>query len=329
VVCNIGFTEPYRFRSKKTCSKECFSFLIKSKSSQLKKTCIGCEKDFNVTPKSSKIVKYCSYECFLSTRKTRQPKISLKCECCDKDFYVLPSNTKRRFCSKSCALTGENNPRYGKPGTLTGKKAWNNGLTAETDLRLKKLGEKLSEISKNQFKEGIRSHHGERNPNYGRIPDTRTTEQKDNYSRAAIKRILDGVGGYKTGHVTGVYCGKKCKNPVSFRSSWELAAMMFWDDQNNIFSYEYEPFIFKIGENRRTVPDFLLVYLDGKREIVEIKPTPISNLPTISEKLDLTRKLVEELGLSYNLIGNEDIDEMKKHLGERLTNEINKHSNRK
>lgn len=324
--CNGKFSEPYRFRSKKTCSRECFSSLMKSRSSGLKKNCGACGKEFNVSPKSSEVTKYCSYECFLSTRKTRQPKVTLKCEGCEKEFEVPFSKSHRRFCTKSCALTGENNPRYGKPGTMRGKTAWNIGLSAKSDPRLEKLGKKLSEIAKEQFTLGLRSNKGDRNPNYGRTPESRTPQQKENYSHAAIKRILDGVSGYKTGHVTGVYNSKKCKEPVRFRSSWELVTMMFWDEQIDVESYAYEPYVFKIGENRRTIPDFLVIYSDGRREIVEIKPTQVASIPTVSEKLDLTRKLVEEAGLTYRLIGNEVINEMKKHLGERLTNEIIKYS---
>ena len=324
--CNGKFTEPYRFRLKKTCSKACFSLLMKSRSPRLKKDCGACGKEFDVSQKSAEIAKYCSYECFLTTRKSRQPKVTLKCEGCEKDFEVPFVKSQRRFCTKSCALTGENNPMYGKSGMLTGKKSWSNGLTKKSDPRLEKLGKKLSEIAKEQFASGSRSNKGDRNPNYGRTPESRTPQQKENYSHAAIKRILDGVSGYKTGHVTGVYNSKKCKEPVRFRSSWELVTMMFWDDQIDVESYTYEPYVLKIGENRRTVPDFLVTYSDGRREIVEVKPTQVSNIPTVSEKLDLTRKLVEEAGLTYRLIGNEVINEMKKHIGERLTNEIIKYS---
>jgi len=301
----------------------------KPRTSSLKKKCGACEKEFDVSPKYMETAKYCSYVCFLSTRKTRQPKVTLKCNGCEKDFIVPFSKSNRRFCSKSCSSSGKNNSMFGKSGTMKGKKAWNNGLTAKSDLRLKKLGEKLSEIAKNQFTLGLRSNKGDMNPNYGRTPESRTDKQKDNYSLAASKRILDGVAGYKTRHVTGVYNCKKCKDAVRFKSSWELTAMMFWDDQIDVESYKYEPFIFNIGNNRRTIPDFLITYTDGRKEIVEIKPTAISKLSTISEKLDLTKKAVEKTGISYRLIGNEIINEMKQCLGEAITNEIIKYSCRK
>lgn len=325
--CSGKFNEPYRFRSKKTCSRECFSSLMKSRSSLLKKKCGACEKEFDVSPKSIELTKYCSYDCFLSTRKTRQPKITLKCELCEKEFQILPSKSGRRFCSKSCALTGENNPRYGKPGTLTGKKSWNNGLTIKSDSRLEKLGKKISEIAKEQFVLGLRSNKGNKNPNYGRTSDSRTSEQKENYSIAAIKRVQNGVSGYKTQHITGFYKSKKSINIIKFKSSWELIAMIWWDKCDDVISYEYEPMTFKLSTGKRTIPDFLVHFKSGEKIFFEIKPTAIQSI--ISEKLEIIKETLKNQGLQYKLIGNYDIDNMKKELGlEYVEHKINSYRNR-
>jgi hypothetical protein len=324
--CNGKFSEPYRFRSKKTCSRECFSSLMKSRSVGLKKNCGACGKEFDVSPKSSETAKYCSYECFLSTRKTRQPNVILKCESCEKEFEVS-FKRQRRFCTKSCALTGENNPRYGKPGTLTGKKSWNNGLTSKSDHRLEKIGKKISEIAKEQFMLGLRSNKGDRNPNYGKTPESRTPQQKENYSIAATKRIQTGISGYKTQHITGYYKGQKSTNQIRFKSSWELIAMIWWDKSDDVISYEYEPMTFKLITGKRTIPDFLVHFKNGEKIFFEIKPTAIQNI--ISERLQIIKETLKNQGLQYKLLGNHDIDNMKKELGlEYVENEINSYRNR-
>lgn len=329
VVCNMKFFVKYRFRNTKTCGAECFSNLMKKvKNTRETKLCIVCQKSFDVVQSYKNNAKYCSYDpCFLSTRKSRQ-FLDKNCEYCKIEFKVSLANEQKRFCSKSCSNKGENNGMFGKHGPFFGKKSWNNGLTAKTDERIKNLGEKISHLAKEQFKSGERSNKGEKNPMFGHTPDMLTVEQRSNYSKAAIKRVLDGVSGYNTGHLTGIYNGLKTKTPVRFKSSWELAAMMWWDKSDEILSYSYEPDVICLDDGRRAIPDFFVNFINGDSLYYEIKPSAMQEVPLVAERLEKTKIKIESLGKKYVMIGDKEISLFKKELGESFKIEVERHKNR-
>ena len=158
--------------------------------------------------------------------------------------------------------------------------------------------------------------------------ETFSQEKRENFSRAAIKRILGGVSGYKTGHLTGIYESKKSTNPIRFKSSWELIAILWFEQDDKIISFEYEPMIVMLSTGRRTIPDFKVKYLDGNEEIIEIKPTVIQQLPEVAKKLELTQVVLSSLGLKYVILGNLEIEKMKYELGEKFENVSKLYKNR-
>lgn len=319
-ICEARFSKPYRFREAKTCSRECFSKLNGNiKRTSVKKDCAACGVEFEVNQSSKDRARFCSYDCFLSTRKTRQPPLQVKCECCEKLFEVPFSHGPgRRFCSKSCSSSGKNNSMFGKPGSMTGKAAWNRGKKKENCDSLKTMGEKISQVLKEKFASGHMSNKGEKNPNFGNTADKISPEKKTTFSKAAVERVRRGVSGYKTGHLKGVFRGHKASEDVKFKSSWELLAMLYWEQQGDITSYSYEPLVVQIDETRRTVPDFLVEYSDGTKEVCEIKPTAIQNIPQNRDKLLLTKCALKDLGYTYRLIGDDDIRQMKDSVGKKF-----------
>lgn len=77
----------------------------------------------------------------------------------------------------------------------------------------------------------------------------------------------------------GIYESTKMKKQFRYRSSWELAYMKYLDFADEIESYDYEfiriPYISnkKSGKIRNYIPDFLICYVSGSKQIVEIKPS--------------------------------------------------------
>lgn len=64
--------------------------------------------------------------------KMNKKGIMKNCEICNKEFYVSPCLiNERKFCSKDCFYLSEKNRKY-----------WGEGLTKETDERIKKISEK-------------------------------------------------------------------------------------------------------------------------------------------------------------------------------------------
>jgi hypothetical protein len=196
--------------------------------------------------------------------------------------------------------------------------------TVETDERLRLLGEKISVLSKEQFRTGVRDHKGENNPMFNHVT---TEEQRQNHSKAAIKRVLDGFSGYKTGHLIGEYVSNKTGKMMKFKSSWELAVMMSFDENDKICWYEYEPDIIKLKNHRHAIPDFFVV-TDECRFYLEIKPTQIQMMKTVTEKLSLVKEAIAELGYEYQVWGDDEIKLLVTELGEKYSNAINNYQNR-
>ncbi len=321
--CDSSFTVAYRFRGQKTCGGECAKTAIsKTLTTRVTKQCLACGGSYEATQAHKDNAKYCSYKCFLSTRKTQQSDVVKTCEGCKQEFSVPFTRSEQRFCGKSCANTGENNSMFGKPGSMTGRSAWNRGLTTSTDDRLLALGERIASVNSAAFASGERSHLGDKNPNYGHTSDTLTVEQRRRYSEAAMKRVLAGVSGYKTGHLTGTYIGIKAVSPVKFKSSWELAAMMWWDRYAQVKHYEYEPRVVELVDGRRALPDFRVTYVNGTAEYFEVKPTSIQSLVSVKEKLDLVRRALELEGQQYTLLGDVEIKFMMKEVGSEFNDAI-------
>lgn len=323
--CKKQFTVPYRHRGLKTCGRKCMGI----RSSKLHNTdvivcCFVCGTNYTVPIAARNTNKYCSYDCFNSTTEAAQPDILKICETCNVEFSVSATKSEQRFCCKSCAFTGENNAAFGKPSHFAGKPAWNRGLTVETDERLRLLGEKISVLSKEQFRTGVRDHKGENNPMFNHVT---TEEQRQNHSKAAIKRVLDGFSGYKTGHLIGEYVSNKTGKMMKFKSSWELAVMMSFDENDKICWYEYEPDIIKLKNHRHAIPDFFVV-TDECRFYLEIKPTQIQMMKTVTEKLSLVKEAIAELGYEYQVWGDDEIKLLVTELGEKYSNAINNYQNR-
>jgi hypothetical protein len=100
-----------------------------------------------------------------------------------------------------------------------------------------------------------------------------TTEKTKTISKPRKKRRKKKESHYQTGtHVSPK--GGECK----YRSGWELQYMQYLDANPDIASYEYEKVVVgyisnvSSGRIRKYWPDFLIVYTDGRRVLVEIKP---------------------------------------------------------
>jgi len=189
--CVKQFSVAWRFRAARFCSKSCSNSATKR--NRIQKICFWCKKEFETIKSNENITKFCSIECFhYSLRLGEEAVVKLTCKNCKKEFEKSYSNRDRIFCSKKCANSGEFNAMYHitKENHPTyGRRPWIYGLTARTDDKVKKMGEKISRVLKQRFNDGLSTHVGVSNPNFGKTRDDRTIEQLENYSKAAIKRV--------------------------------------------------------------------------------------------------------------------------------------------
>jgi hypothetical protein len=123
---------------RKFCSRDCY---IKKNVKQSKK-CLFCGGTFIGSHKNQI---YCSNSCHQNMRKTNSKKEYI-CLNCGKTFLFFKKKKRFYCCVKCCGqhqIVGKNNikcKKYYMP--------WNINLTKEIDIRLKRIGEKISKSMK-------------------------------------------------------------------------------------------------------------------------------------------------------------------------------------
>lgn len=110
-------------------------------------------------------------------------------------------------------------------------------------------------------------------------------------------------GHYNRGEYTSPTAGL-CKH----RSGWELAYMKYLDGNQDVVRWEYEklfiPYVSNIrtGKLRKYIPDFYVEYLDGHREIIEIKPKRKLEQATIRKKTSAAQAWCLTEGIVYLIL---------------------------
>lgn len=125
---------------------------------------------------------------------------------------------------------------------MTGRVAWNNGLTAKTDERLRVAGEKISNI----------------------ISD----------------KIVNGEWTHPTGFDSGWHDSPKAGRQFH-RSFYELRYFRMLDADPDVITYQSEPFKIPYlweGSVKNYTPDILVTRRDRK-QLIEVKPASLVNEP--------------------------------------------------
>ncbi len=92
---------------------------------------------------------------------------------------------------------------------------------------------------------------------------------RDKISIANVINLSKGKS-WKRGYFYSHKNGKK----IHYRSSYELTAYEILEQMSKVKNYEIEPFGINykfFGAIRRTVPDILITYTDGSKELIEVK----------------------------------------------------------
>ncbi len=290
--CNKPFIPIYK--PQRYCSRKCSMDAVgATKQTRVELDCSRCGKKFMRVPSAiHEEQNFCSMKC------RKEPGTEKRCEQCDKPFITRRDT---RFCSKKCANTGEHNGMYGKGYLMKDRIPWTKGKTAKTDTRIAELGRKISIKSKQQFADGTREkQYGKNNPNYGNTRDKRTPEQLESYSKAAIQRVQEGRSCNHKFFKRGWYTSDKTNEKMFYRSSYELIVMKYFDTNQDIVYYKYEPFVIHYGIGKRYLPDFLVYYKD-KKVLLEVKNNWNKDLPETREKAEAARSYCKEKGWEFEL----------------------------
>lgn len=91
---------------------------------------------------------------------------------------------------------------------------------------------------------------------------------------------------YKTGDYTSTKSGKT----YTYRSGWERLYMVWLDKNPDVVEWSYEEILIRYISNQRTrrvrkyIPDFSVMWKDGHKDLVEIKPLNKVNKVTNKKK---------------------------------------------
>lgn len=108
---------------------------------------------------------------------------------------------------------------------------------------------------------------------------------------------------------------------VVYRSSWELALMIFLDKHESVVSWSSEsiaiPYVSKVdGKNHRYFPDFIIHFKNGKKFIVEIKPKHETQQPKEPKDARGKKRYIKEaMTYSKNISKWEAADEFARNSG--------------
>lgn len=92
---------------------------------------------------------------------------------------------------------------------------------------------------------------------------------------------------------------------VFYRSSYELSAYLLLDENPRVSTYKVEPYLIpyedRNGNERNYCPDILIEYIDGSRELVEIKPDFFLRNLDIQIKLRAGEIFSENMGFKFSV----------------------------
>lgn len=183
------------------------------------------------------------------------------------------------------AMSGENNPNFGKKFDEEYRKKLSdshNGLVSGMN------GKKHSESTKKKMSQSAKGrtpwNKGKKTPPDVRLKQSKvargrkaSVEARKNMSIAQLKAIKEGKkripsnGNFICGH----FYSTKNKKIIHYRSSYELMAYNLLEVNNNVSCYRVEPLAIEYrmnGKTRLYIPDILILYKNGNKKIVEVKP---------------------------------------------------------
>lgn len=274
--------------------------------------CIGCtyqhrnKMEDSYKPAPNKI----NIECFFCKKEIKRWKSQLEWEhnFCGKKCHgqaisvglitmniVMTDEIKEKIGKKSKKrlLNPENHPLYGKHHT----------------------DETREKISKKHIESGHSS--GANNPMFGQH---HTEETKQLMSEIVSREIVEGKRkAYGTNfHQKGLYFSIKINKELNYRSSWELATIKWLDNNDEIITYEYEKIriVYYMKEadrnhKRNYIPDFLITFKDGHKELWELKPQEFTKNEKTQLKAEAAIKYCRENNiLLYKILTKEDLQNL-------------------
>lgn len=164
-------------------------------------------------------------------------------------------------------------------------------------------------ISKHHVESGCLS--GEKNGMYGKHHSgVSRAKMSDTRSRLFIEGKIRCYPGNSR---SGTYVSDRTQRKFHFKSGWEEAVMKHLDSSPDVRTWDYEcvriPYYY--NDNKRWyVPDFVITYQDGHREMWEVKPKFHRNAEQVKLKAEAARAWCEQNAIAaYQLLTDDVLKE--------------------
>lgn len=113
----------------------------------------------------------------------------------------------------------------------------------------------------------------------------------------------------------GFFDSKKMRKAIFYRSGYELSVYECLEYLNEVVNYDAEclkiPYFWQ-GEPRTYVPDIYIEFLDGRREIWEVKPEKQTCMEQNKAKWEAVQIYCKHRGWNFKVIKEREIKELKK-----------------
>jgi hypothetical protein len=121
---------------------------------------------------------------------------------------------------------------------------------------------------------------------------------------------------------SGEYESIKMKRLFHYRSGYECTVYECLDSLKDVHAFAAEPFkipyIYK-GEVHEYTPDILVSFIDGRKELWEIKPSNQTSLEKNQDKWVAAKSACESRGWTFEVITEQGIEQLKKKVQEQLS----------
>jgi hypothetical protein len=248
----------------------------------------------------------------------------LQCEACGKrneGCKVRYERSKMHFCDNKCR------GKYKHDHPETWKKAIEALNSSESHAKSKATiqekaarGEWRHWLGKNHTEETKRhlsevSKGGKRSgANNGMFGRGHTEETKSKMPERKAIAILEGrFNPYGTNNKKGHYTSSKTGRTHLFRSSWEEAVMKHLDSCDVVTTWNYEcvhiPYVYD-NHKRWYVPDFIVTFVDCRREMWEVKPKEFHLTERVMRTTEAGKKYCTENDIaSYVLLDKDGLSQ--------------------
>jgi hypothetical protein len=131
-------------------------------------------------------------------------------------------------------------------------------------------------------------------------------------SGSTKKKKRKRKGHYNRGSYVSTKTGQVCK----YRSGWELSYMQWLDVNVDVLTWSYETIIIDYVSNKRTgklrkyYPDLYVHYVDGTKQLIEIKPSSRLHQAKVQKKLSAANDWCRTKGLALIVITEVELKKM-------------------